>query len=473
MTTPPTILAYPTVGMTAPDDFFDMTIPNDIYFLNQIKLGRFILENDDSVIYDTKRNVRSKFDFNKTLPINTRKSEYLKYEIFLHTPFKCRRKIYLHKFVYMYHTKELVPEGCSVVHKDDNIYNCRFFNLKIQYPRVEKSAFFDTNIPDEDWYYSQVMENRFEMLDNGNKIYDRQRDKVTTPGKWMDNKHQGDNCKKRLEYNIVATGKKLHNRKIAFHRLAWMVYNQKPIPTNHDVHHKDGDRLNNSGDNLDCIERTLHALHHSNEDKIKQRQLLDFVLLLKYKICFKDKKLCSSCNRLLPHDHFYSENKESYMLKLSSWCKECATLRAKLAYESIYQFPPGVLNDKIILDIRFKFHILCRNFRTILFKYSNENITKDQLRDILLGNTYTHIDLMHGQHIPPYKELDYIGNREYNHMLNAMKYGDFTLEEISLMYGRSMLDIQYVLTTGNYKEKLDKELAIDSIIHQYTKMINY
>lgn len=46
------------------------------------------------------------------------------------------------------------------------------------------------------------------------------------------------------------------------HQYIWMVVNQAEIPEGYDIHHIDGNRLNNSIYNLELIERTKHRSEH-------------------------------------------------------------------------------------------------------------------------------------------------------------------------------------------------------------------
>jgi len=444
------------------DPFYDNTISNEQYFLQAIINGRFILEGDDHIIYDTKRNIRTIFDFNKVLPEGVKKSNYLKYEINLYSPIKKRRKIYLHKFVWMYYTRSLVPEGHAIIHKDDNIYNCQYSNLKMQYPRIEDPSFFDTTISDVDWYYSQVLQDRFEMRDDGNQIYDKRRDKVTTPGKRMGEEHDPDNTKKKFEYNIVATNKVLYNRKIQYHRLAWMIYHKQAIPESYEIHHIDHNRQNNSKDNLQLLSKSEHTqLHQQDLEYVDARTVLrKYLLSLKRKYYLTDHQLCFTCKRYLPIKEF------DIIIEGSYCCNECMSLKKAGLENNIYKFSEGILDDTTVLNIRFGFHIMNKKFRSLLYKYQDTGITKEQLKDLLLGNTYTHLPKLFGIREFPYRSELSIDRLEYCHIQNAMTYGGFTLEEISKMFGRPEMMVEYVLLTGQYKEKLELEMEIQSVINK-------
>lgn len=51
------------------------------------------------------------------------------------------------------------------------------------------------------------------------------------------------------------------------HRDIW-EYHRGPIPAGHQIHHKDGNHLNNSIENLECISRKAHEAAHSKERRI-------------------------------------------------------------------------------------------------------------------------------------------------------------------------------------------------------------
>ena len=46
------------------------------------------------------------------------------------------------------------------------------------------------------------------------------------------------------------------------HQYIWMVANQADIPEGYDIHHMDGNKLNNSIYNLELVEHTLHMVEH-------------------------------------------------------------------------------------------------------------------------------------------------------------------------------------------------------------------
>lgn len=64
-------------------------------------------------------------------------------------------------------------------------------------------------------------------------------------------------------YIILFDGKK----HILLHRLVWMVANQCDIPKGYHIHHKDGNKQNNSIYNLELIESFLHNSEHKSGNK--------------------------------------------------------------------------------------------------------------------------------------------------------------------------------------------------------------
>ena len=64
-------------------------------------------------------------------------------------------------------------------------------------------------------------------------------------------------------------GGKKKRASISVHRLIWEK-NMGPIPTGKIIHHKDGDKFNNSLENLQLLSYSDHTkLHNRNHDYIK------------------------------------------------------------------------------------------------------------------------------------------------------------------------------------------------------------
>lgn len=58
-----------------------------------------------------------------------------------------------------------------------------------------------------------------------------------------------------------------------FHRVVWEHF-KGPIPKNHVIHHKDGNKLNNSIDNLECLTQAEHSrLHRLQESEILSKRM--------------------------------------------------------------------------------------------------------------------------------------------------------------------------------------------------------
>ena len=71
----------------------------------------------------------------------------------------------------------------------------------------------------------------------------------------------------RIKHGYHYCGKKL------LHRMIW-EHHKGPIPKAHIIHHKDGDKLNNSIDNLECMSQAEHSrLHRLEESEVLSRRM--------------------------------------------------------------------------------------------------------------------------------------------------------------------------------------------------------
>jgi hypothetical protein len=82
------------------------------------------------------------------------------------------------------------------------------------------------------------------------------------------------------------------------HRLIWTI-NKGPIPKGYDVHHKDGNRKNNSLENLILKEHKSHSSEHHNTVMVEGLR----------------HHLCPNCHKLKPMSDFYKGNVGK--------CKQC------------------------------------------------------------------------------------------------------------------------------------------------------
>ena len=57
------------------------------------------------------------------------------------------------------------------------------------------------------------------------------------------------------------------------HRMIW-EQDVGPIPEGFDVHHKDGNKLNNLLENLECLSKSDHVRLHANENREKMRKCM-------------------------------------------------------------------------------------------------------------------------------------------------------------------------------------------------------
>ena len=61
---------------------------------------------------------------------------------------------------------------------------------------------------------------------------------------------------------------------VALHRQIWIDQNG-PIPAKYSIHHKDGDTLNNSIENLELLSPKDHAILHINERKVEKKMICE------------------------------------------------------------------------------------------------------------------------------------------------------------------------------------------------------
>lgn len=92
-------------------------------------------------------------------------------------------------------------------------------------------------------------------------------------------------------------------RRIREHRLIWEKARGK-IPKGFVIHHKNGDRLDNRLENLDCVKWGEHNKNHVLKRKVLGRKLE-----------------CLKCNKMKNKKDFYKQS--STTIKASSWCKDC------------------------------------------------------------------------------------------------------------------------------------------------------
>ena len=69
------------------------------------------------------------------------------------------------------------------------------------------------------------------------------------------------------KFNVDESGY-LHMKGIRLHRIVWEIHNG-PIPKGFDIHHKDGDKLNNAINNLGCLSHSEHLSIHMKENSEK------------------------------------------------------------------------------------------------------------------------------------------------------------------------------------------------------------
>ena len=63
-------------------------------------------------------------------------------------------------------------------------------------------------------------------------------------------------------YYIINQKKRENNGKL-LHRLFWENYYKKSIPKGYDIHHINGNKLNNNINNLQCVKHEIHTKYHT------------------------------------------------------------------------------------------------------------------------------------------------------------------------------------------------------------------
>ena len=88
----------------------------------------------------------------------------------------------------------------------------------------------------------------------------------------------------KRNYCSVTQREKGDSKNYWVHRLIWMVANQCDIPEGYDVHHIDGNRQNNSIDNLELVEHKEHMSEHSSSMTIEHKKKLSLNSGVKRKV---------------------------------------------------------------------------------------------------------------------------------------------------------------------------------------------
>lgn len=65
------------------------------------------------------------------------------------------------------------------------------------------------------------------------------------------------------------TSRKEGNHHKKLHRLIWEKHYDKPVPEGYVIHHIDGNKLNNTINNLQCVKECLHNKFHNNLKNFK------------------------------------------------------------------------------------------------------------------------------------------------------------------------------------------------------------
>ena len=103
------------------------SLEKDKFFYDLIMQGRFIINDDATeVLFDNKPKRFYKIYASSKHRLKDGEDYHANYHDGIYHD---RKIILLQRLVYMYHTKELIPEGYQITHKDVNKHNNRFDNL--------------------------------------------------------------------------------------------------------------------------------------------------------------------------------------------------------------------------------------------------------------------------------------------------------------------------------------------------------
>lgn len=103
------------------------SIEKDKFFLDLILQGRFTINDDATeVLFDNKPKRFYKIYASSKHRLKDGEDYHANYHDGIYHD---RKVILLQRLVYMYHTKELIPEGYQIAHKDVDKHNNRFDNL--------------------------------------------------------------------------------------------------------------------------------------------------------------------------------------------------------------------------------------------------------------------------------------------------------------------------------------------------------
>ncbi len=120
-----------------------------------------------------------------------------------------------------------------------------------------------------------------------------------------------------------------HMQRLA-QRIVWEQENG-PIPAQHEVHHIDGDKLNNDLSNLQCLSLSEHRRIHSGNWKKEKGQW---------------SRRCTGCKQWKSESEFHRQREPSNSIR--PYCKLCSTIRR------------GIYRDRMRQNERLSKAKLCR-----------------------------------------------------------------------------------------------------------------
>lgn len=105
----------------------------------------------------------------------------------------------------------------------------------------------------------QEWRDTFSKKITGRKHTEEAKQKIAIHSKGENNPMWNGGININRGYKYIRVGRRKY---LPEHRLIWVQHNQIPIPIGWEIHHRNGDKLDNRIENLVCIPTDLHAKFH-------------------------------------------------------------------------------------------------------------------------------------------------------------------------------------------------------------------